>query len=117
MLHKIADARNTEAQYLYGAVPSAHDLGWFKTVVELVLRCSVIQAATKLAPDVQQIPNGKSFFAREHCGDAVALYILHRRAELSVDFSSAVHIRDVRAAENLRRFRFGRQSLLQRLGL
>jgi hypothetical protein len=73
----------------------------------------VIEAAAQLAADIEQVPDGKSFFARQHGSDAVALDVLHGGAELAVDFRSAGYAGDVRAAQNLDAFHFFEQRFLQ----
>ena len=62
---------------------------------------SVIEAAANLPADIEQVPYGKSFFARQHGRHAVALYVLHGSAKLAFDFSSAVNGREVRMAQDL----------------
>ena len=49
----------------------------------------MIEAAADLPSDIEQVPDGKSFFAGQHGGDAVALDVFHGGAELAVDFSRA----------------------------
>ncbi len=47
----------------------------------------MIEAAADLPSDIEQVPDGESFFASEHGGNAVALDVFHGGAELAVDFS------------------------------
>src|ERR1039458_6126353 len=70
---KLAHAGDAESQNSDGAIPAAHDLGGLHTIVKNFVGVSVIEAAADLTADIEQIPDGKSFFAGEHGGDAVAL--------------------------------------------
>src|SRR5713101_1508411 len=65
------------------------------------MRVSMVQALTGLAHNVLQVPDGKSFFAGQHGGDAVALHVFHGGAELAIDFFQAIKLRHVVTAERL----------------
>src|ERR1700686_2485454 len=77
---------------------------------------SVLQGGANLACYVQQIPDGETFFARQHGGNAVALDVLHRRAELAVDFACAVEQHDILAGKIARTLAFGDQRVHKRVG-
>jgi hypothetical protein len=66
-----------------------------------LVRTGVIEAAAQLPADVEQIPDRKSFFARQHGRNAVALHVLHGGAELTFDFAGAPNLGDIRAAQNI----------------
>ena len=110
---KVADAGNSEAENFYGAVPTAHDLGGLEAVVKDFVSVGVIQAAADLAADVEQVPDGKSFLAGQHGGDAVALDVLHGGTKLAFDFARAIDGSDVRTAEDLASLGFFEQRLFE----
>ena len=110
-------AGNSEAQDFDRAVPRDHDLGRLQTVVHDVVRVGVVQALTGLTHDVLQVPDGKSFFAGQHGGDAVALHVLLGGAALAVNFFDAEKLCDVVAAERLGAGGFLQDVLHQRVGL
>src|ERR1019366_4201503 len=110
---KLAHAGDAVSQNSDGAVPAAHDLGGLQTIVKYLVGVSVIEAAAHLPADIEQMPDGKSFFAREHGSDAVALYVFHRGAELAVDFSRTVNGREVGVAQGLRVLCLFEEALLQ----
>src|SRR5229473_6549449 len=70
---------------------------------------SVLQGGANLSCYVQQIPDREAFFARQHGGNAVALDVLHRGAELAVDLACAVEQYDILAGEIARALAFGDQ--------
>ena len=78
------------------------------------LRGSLLQPGANLARNVEQIPDGEAFFARQHGGHAVALYVLHRGAELPVDLARSIEQHDVLPGEIARAFAFGDQRLHKR---
>src|ERR1700687_1402543 len=68
-------------------------------MVSHILRGSVLKAGANLTRNVEQIPDGEAFFARQHGGNAVALDVLHRGAELAVDLAGAVEKDNILAGE------------------
>jgi hypothetical protein len=74
----------------------------------------VIEAGAQLTPNIQKIPNGKPFFARQHSGNAVALHVLHGGAKLAFDFTRAKYIGDVRTAQNLSALSLCQQRVFKR---
>src|SRR5260221_5768257 len=85
-------------------------------MVSHTLRGSLLQAGADLARNVEQIPNGEAFFTRQHGGNAVALDIFHRGAELAVDFPCAVEKDNVLAGEIAGALAFGDQRVYKRVG-
>ena len=59
----------------------------------------VIESLADLTADIEQIPDGEAFLARQHGLNAVALDVFHGGAELAVDFAGAIDQRDVGAAQ------------------
>ena len=57
MVRENARAGDAVTQNSYRAIPAAHDLGWFQTVMHNALRDRIIESATQLPPDIEQIPN------------------------------------------------------------
>src|SRR4051812_38541651 len=92
---------NSEAQEFDGSVPRDHDLGRFQAEVKDIVKVRVVEALTSLAHDVLQVPDGKSFFAGQHGGNAVALHVLLGGATLAVDLFDSKKLCDVVAAERL----------------
>src|ERR1700681_3597906 len=84
-------------------------------MVSYTLCGSVLQGGANLACYIQQIPDGEAFFARQHGGNAVALDVLHRGAELAVDLASAVEKDNVLAGEITRTLAFGDQRVHKRV--
>src|SRR6202163_623062 len=84
-------------------------------MVSHILRGSVLKAGANLARNVEQIPDGEAFFARQHGGNAIALDVLHRGAELAVDFAGAVEKDNVLAGEIARTLAFGDQRVHKRV--
>ena len=78
------------------------------------MRLGVFETAAQLPSDIEKIPNRKSLFARQHGGNAIALYIFHGRAELAFDFTCSHHVGDVRTAQNLGGLGLRQQSLFKR---
>ena len=114
---KLAHAGDAESQNSYGSVPPAHDLGGLQTIVKYVVGVGVIEAAAHLPSDIEQVPNGKPFFARQHGGNAVALDIFHGGTELAFDFSRAGNRREVGVAQDLGGLCLFEETLLQLGGL
>ena len=82
-----------------------------------VVLVGVIECLANLAADVEQVPDGEAFLARQHGGNAVALDVFHGGAELAVDFSRAVDQRDVGTAEVLGGFCFLQNALHHLFGM
>jgi len=78
------------------------------------MRSQVVERAAQLPADVEKIPDRKSFFARQHGGDAVALHILHGGTELAFDHAGAEDGRNVGAAQCFRALRLSQQRLFER---
>src|ERR1700692_1714933 len=76
-----------------------------------MLRGGVIQCRAHLARNIEQIPDGEALAARQHGSHAVALYVLHCRTELPVDFSSTENGNNVLAGQISRSFSFGEQGI------
>src|SRR5947209_18821223 len=76
----------------------------------------MLKTARQLSSDIQKIPDRKSFFARQHRGNAVSLYVLHTGAELAVNDAGSRYIGDVRTTQNLAALSFRQQRLFQRRG-
>src|SRR6266446_6955057 len=76
---------------------------------------SVLQGGANLARNVEQIPDGEAFLARQHSGNAVALDILHGSAELTVDLAGAVEKDNILAGEITRALAFGDQRVHKRV--
>ena len=55
-----------------------------------ITRVRVIEALAGLPRNVLQVPDGKSFFAGEHCSNTVALHIFRRGAKEPIHFFTAV---------------------------
>ena len=85
--------------------------------MEHVVFVSVVESLANLAADVQQIPDGEPFFARQHGRDTVALDVFHGGAELAIDFARAIHGGDVDTAEILGGFGFLQNALHDFFGL
>src|ERR1700730_18163832 len=96
-----AHAGNSEAQDLDRTVPGHHDLRRLQAIVHDMVRVRVIQSLTGLTGNILQVPDGKPFVAGQHGADAVALHVLHRGAELPVNFFHTVKQCDVVAVERL----------------
>ena len=77
---------DAEAQNFYGAVPAGHDFVWFEAEVENFAGMRVVQCCRALACNIFDVPDGEAFVARQHGGDAVALYIFQCGNKLSFDF-------------------------------
>src|SRR6202007_2266729 len=92
---------------------ATHNFGGLQAEMKDILRSGVIKAAAHLSSYVEQIPDGKSFLAGQHGGDAVALDIFHRRTKLSVDLPGAVNGREVRVAQTLDGLVFFEQAFFQ----
>src|ERR1700693_3808725 len=73
----------------------------------------MIEAAAHLPANIEKIPDGETFFAGEHGGDAVALDVIHGGAELPIDFSGAGNGGEVRVAERFGGLRFFEEAFLQ----
>ncbi len=97
---EFADAGKAEAEDANGAIPPAHNFGGLQAVVKNVLRVGVIEGAAHLAADIEQVPDGKTFFIGQHGGDAIALDVFHCAAELAVDFSGAEDGREIGVGED-----------------
>ena len=113
---KFSHAGNAEAKNSDRAIPAAHDFCRLEAIVKNLVGVSVIEAATNLTPDIEQVPDGKSFFAGQHSSDAVALDVFHGGAEPAINFSGAVHGREVGIAEDLGGLGLGQKRLLQFTG-
>src|SRR5580698_4920885 len=116
MLRENARAGDTVTENSYRAIPAAHYLGRFQTVMHNILRDRIIEGAAQLPPDIEQIPNRESFFARQHSGNAVALHIFHGGAELAFEYSRAEDRCYVGAAHCLGALSLGQQRLFERSG-
>ena len=81
---------NSKGKDFHRAVPLHHHLCRLEAVVDDCARPGVIERLANLTTDVQQVPDGETFLARQHGRNAAPLHVLHRRAELSVDFSCPV---------------------------
>src|ERR1700730_4002438 len=79
------------------------------------VRGGLLQAGANLACYVQQIPDGEAFFARQHGGNAVALDVLHRGAELAVNLAGAVEKDNILAGEITRALALGDQRVHKRV--
>ena len=77
-------------------------------------RGSLLQAGANLPRNIQQIPDGEAFFARQHGGHAVALDVLHGRAELPVDLAGAVEKDDILTGKIARALAFRDQRIHKR---
>jgi len=107
-MNKFSYARYTEAQDFDGAIPSAHDLGGFKAVMNELKRTGMIQAVAELAADIKEISDRKPFLAGEHRRNAVALHVIHCGAKLAVNFPGAIDLSDIWAAQNFGVFGLGK---------
>ncbi len=101
---KLAHAGDSVSKNSDGTVPAAHNLGGLQAIVKYIERLSMIKAAAHLPSDIEEVPDGKAFFASEHGSDAVALYVFHRGIKLPVDFSGAVNGSKVGVAQSLGSF-------------
>ncbi len=102
------------AQDLHHPVPLHHDLGRLQRTMGHALRGSLLQTGANLPRNVEQIPDGEAFLARQHGSHAVALDVLHGRAELAVNLTGAVEQDNVLANELARALAFGDQRLDKR---
>src|SRR5271166_5942620 len=84
--------------------------------MDRTLSGSMLQPGTNLARNIKQVPDRKPFFARQHSGNAVALDVLHGRAELAVDFARTVKQDYVLTDEVSRALAFSDQRVYKRVG-
>src|SRR5207245_8557263 len=98
---KRAHGGNAEAKNLDRAVPSDHDLRRFQAPMKNPFGVSVVESLAGLPCDILQVPNGESFFSGQHGGDAVALHVLQRGAELVLNLVSGIELGDIGAVQDL----------------
>src|ERR1700722_454127 len=109
---KFAYAGNPESQNSDGAIPAAHNFRRVKTIVKNALGMGMIETAAYLPSNIEQIPDGKPFFAGQHSSHAVALDVLHGSVELAVDHSGAKNWREVGVTQDLSGFRLFQETAL-----
>src|SRR5258708_31839284 len=116
LIRKPANARDTVSQNSDCAVPAAHNLSGLQAEMKHIVGLRMVKAAAHLPSNVEQIPDGKSLFAGEHGGDAIALDVFHGSAKLAVHFSRAIDRRNAGMAQSLYGFRLFQQALLEFAG-
>ena len=77
----------------------------------------MVQSLADLTADIQQIPDGKPFLARQHGCNTVALHILHGSAEQAIDFPGAIKQCDILTVKGFGTFRLRQNALNQRFRL
>src|SRR5208283_1145863 len=97
-------------------IPLHQDLGGLERTMGHTFGGGLFQSGANLTRDVEQIPDGEAFFARQHGSDTVALDVLHGGAELAVDLARAIKHNDILSGKIARALALGNQRFHKRIG-
>jgi hypothetical protein len=98
--------RDTESENLHQAVPLHHDFCRFERLVNDLMTLGMIKRLANLPRDVLQVPDGKTFVARQCRGDRITLNIFRGRQQQIPLVAYAIKAGDIVAAKGLCALRF-----------